>query len=397
VNKNFDPQSQRPPSPAASPPTTGDEDTVVMRSSPVYARRDSTTAMLQSMFEGLSDGAVLVDMQGRFVLFNAAAQTILGMGPTAGPAQNWPREYGLFLPDGVTPYPHEELPLFRALSGHRSDGVEVLARNRHLPAGKWLRVCAAPVFDEQGRQIGAMAVFSDESARKKAELALESERRFLRHLITTQDRDRRLTAYDLHDGVVQMMTGALMRMEAATARRTEPTVDNDHLSAAKSLVREALDEARRLIGGMRPPVLDEKGLLGAVEFLVDHHRRTDGTTIEFVHDAEFPRLSSVQESTLFRIIQEALHNAARHSGTDRVRLELRRTGEQVRVEVRDWGCGFDMTRTRLRRYGLRGIEERAQLLGGSAEITSTPGQGTNVCVQLPLIHALQDENGTTEL
>lgn len=395
MNNQFDPTDLGQEA-AARPQPAGDEDTVIMSRSP--GRRDpSAWVMLKSMFDMLPQGAVVVDMRGKFLQFNDAGVAILGMGATSGPSENWPREYGLFLPDAKTPFPHESLPLIRALRGERVENVQMFARNPNLAAGKWLRVAATPIYDEHGHQSGAVALFSDESERKNAEQALDSERRFLRHLITTQDRDRRLTAYDLHDGVVQMMTGALMRLEALAAKQAESIRRDEDLVAAVSLIRDALDEARRLIGGMRPPILDDSGLIGAVHYLVDHHRQVDGLRVEFVHDVKFQRLSALQESTLFRIVQESLHNAARHSGTDRVRVDMQQLGETVRVEVRDWGCGFDIRKTRLRQYGLRGIEERANLLGGNAEIDSLPGQGTTICVTLPLINALKDEIAATDL
>lgn len=392
MNKNFDPTQRRQES-AARPQPAGDEDTVIMSRAP-GRRENSADMMLKSMFDTLPQGAVVIDMKGRFVQFNAASEAILGTGASSSPSESWPREYGLFMPDGATPFPHDALPLVRALRGERVENIEMFTRNQYLPAGKWLRVSANPIFDEHGRQSGAMAIFSDESDRKKAEQGLDSERRFLRHLITTQDRDRRLTAYDLHDGVVQMMTGALMRLEAMSSKRAEVIGHDDDLVAAISLIRDSMDEARRLIGGMRPPILDGNGLVGAVQYLVEHHLRVDGLRVEFIHDVKFQRLSALQESTLFRIVQEALHNAARHSGTDRVRVEMRQIDELVRVEVRDWGRGFDLGKTRLRQYGLRGIEERANLLGGSAEFESTPGQGTTICVILPINNALKDDAPT---
>lgn len=394
MNNQFDPTEHKQAA-AAQPHAAGDEDTVIMSRSPV-PREASSAAMLKSTFDTLPHGAVIVDMRGRFVQFNAAAKSILGIGATSSPSESWPLEYGLYLPDGVTPCPHAKLPIIRALAGERVDNVELFARNRQVPAGKWLRVSATPIFDENGRQSGATAIFSDETERKSAEQALESERRFLRHLITTQDRDRRLTAYDLHDGVVQMITGALMRLEALSAKRAPDIGRDDDMLAAISLIRDALDEARRLIGGMRPPVLDGNGLIGAVEYLVEHHLGVDGLRVEFTHDVKFQRLSALQESTLFRIVQEALHNAARHSGTDRVRVDMQQLGDQVRVEIRDWGRGFDLGKTRLRQYGLRGIEERANLLGGSAEFVSLPGQGTTICVTLPLTNALKDDTSAAE-
>jgi signal transduction histidine kinase len=400
VNKNSNSRNRKPES--ADPPRPArEQDTVVMARSEllpdVNLPQSPTAGMMQAVFDALSEGAALVDMQGRLVKFNAAAEAIFGMGPTAGPSENWSREYGLFLPDGRTPFPYEQLPLIRALRGEHVDYVDMFVRNPNLPDGKCVRVCASPIFDEHGVQTGAMAITRDETQRKKIEAALESERRFLRHLITTQDRDRRLTGYDLHDGVVQLMTGALMRLEALASKRADQLAGDEDLAVSMQLVREAMDEARRLIGGLRPPGLEGNGLIGAIEYLIEEHSRRSAMHVKFVHAVQFQRLSALQESTLFRIVQEALNNAAKHSGAAECRVELRQDGPWIHVEVRDAGRGFDLAQARLRQYGLRGIEERARLLGGSAEFISYPGQGTAIRVTLPLINAPPDDIAATEL
>jgi signal transduction histidine kinase len=265
--------------------------------------------------------------------------------------------------------------------------------NAQCPEGKWLRVRASPIYDDRGKQIGALAIFCDNTERRNAEQALAAEQRFLRHLIQTQDRDRQLTAYDIHDGVVQLMTGALMRLEAYRGKQGEEC-DSEDLHAATQQLREAIDEARRLIGGLRPPEIDEKGVVGAIEYLAAP-RNHGPMKVEFIHDLPL-RLSSLQETTIFRIVQEALHNAQRHSGSDRARVILRLDGDQVFLEIRDWGKGFDTKTTRMRRYGIRGIEERTRLLGGTVHIESSPGQGTMIRVSLPLNAADAHEVTETE-
>jgi PAS domain S-box-containing protein len=373
------------------PQSSGDdhgEDTVIMQggSRSLSSERpspESDPKALQSLLDGMTDGLAAVDVTGKFVHFNPAAEAILGRGAVGGSPETWSKAYGLYLPDAKTPYPSEELPLIRALRGERTPEVEMYVRNERIPAGRWLRVRAAPTFDAAGRRTGAVAIFRDDTERRQAELALESERKFLRHLIHTQDRDRQLTAFDLHDGVVQLMTGALMRLEAYRGKPTEAR-QNDELQTAIDLVREAIEEARRMIGGLRPPAIDERGIVGAIEYLADPANRDDNLRVEFVHGVQFNRLNALQESTIFRIVQEALHNAARHSGSSRARVTLEQQGDVLSLEIRDWGKGFDSQTRSLRRFGLRGIEERSRLLGGTARIESAPDQGTAVRVTLPL-------------
>jgi two-component system sensor histidine kinase DegS len=113
--------------------------------------------------------------------------------------------------------------------------------------------------------------------------------------------------------------------------------------------------------------------------------------IEFVHVANFHRLAPPLESALFRIAQESLNNACRHSHSDRVRIELTQFDNTIHLDVRDWGIGFTPENIEEQRFGLQGIRERARLLGGNVTIESEPGKGTHVAVELPLIDS---EGGT---
>jgi signal transduction histidine kinase len=121
--------------------------------------------------------------------------------------------------------------------------------------------------------------------------------------------------------------------------------------------------------------------------LIDRRGKQDLPKAEFVCDEHFPRLVPAVENALFRMAQEGLNNASRHSGSDRVLITLRQQENRVRLEIRDWGRGFDTSAVRADRFGLKGIRERARILGGEASIESTPGQGTVISVQFPLTSA----------
>ena len=342
--------------------------------------------LLQTVLDSLSDGLAAIDETGKFIQFNPAGERILGRGALDEPTGAWAERYGLFHADEQTPLAEHELPLVRALGGERVRDAELYVRNDRVPNGCWLKVSAAPMCDETGRVCGAVALFRDESDRRRAEQALETERGYLRHLIRMQDRDRRLTAYDLHDGVVQLMTGAMLRLEAYRGRhRASPSAADDDLVAAMAALREGLDEARRLIGGLRPPVLDREGILGAIRYLLRSLSEREQLDVEFTHDVRFDRMQPLLETTVFRIVQEALHNVVRHAETRRARVRLEQRGGELSLEIRDWGKGFDPANRKEHRYGLRGIQERAAALGGEATVESGAGVGTTIRVTLPVL------------
>jgi len=155
--------------------------------------------------------------------------------------------------------------------------------------------------------------------------------------------------------------------------------------AGIKLVRDGLDETRRLISGLRPPILDEFGIVAALDYLVCDKYGRDETEVRFTHDVQFERLAPPLESAVFRIVQESLTNARRHSNSELVHIQLEQRDKRLIVGIRDWGRGFDPEEIEDSRFGLRGIRERARLLGGQATIESTPGRGTHVVVDLPLV------------
>ena len=149
------------------------------------------------------------------------------------------------------------------------------------------------------------------------------------------------------------------------------------------LLREAVNETRRLISGLRPPVLDELGIVAAIEYLLNE-ARGDVPDIQFVHRTTFHRLAPPLESAIFRIVQESLTNIRRHSGSRRARIELLQHGAWLRLRVRDWGRGFTPQSADGGHFGLQGIRQRAHF-GLGAVIDSAPDRGTSIVVDFPLL------------
>jgi signal transduction histidine kinase len=212
------------------------------------------------------------------------------------------------------------------------------------------------------------------------------EEELLRQMLAVQDRDRKLLAYELHDGLAQQLAGALYLLQGFRERvATEPKQAWQSFDAGLRAIAEGVTEIRRVIGGLRPPVLDEMGVVAAVENLVYEAQTPEGPMIEFSADVHFDRLEPTLENAIFRIVQECLTNACRYSKSERVAVHLGQEQGHVRIEVRDWGVGFNSAAIQGPHFGLQGIRERARLLSGRATIRSAPGQGTQILVELPLV------------
>jgi len=216
---------------------------------------------------------------------------------------------------------------------------------------------------------------------------LAQDRSRLKLLLEASDHERHLIGYEIHDGLAQQLAGAMMQFEAFDISK-----DKNPEQAAKAhaiglqLIREAHAEARRLIGGLRPPQLEEGGITPAIENLIQESNKRSKVKIEFCSNLPQVRLEPMFENTVFHIVQECISNAFRHSKSKKVKVEITQHDEQLHIEVQDWGIGFDVDRVREEHFGLEGIQERAKVFGGSVSIKSQPHKGTDIVVELPIHH-----------
>lgn len=189
-----------------------------------------------------------------------------------------------------------------------------------------------------------------------------------------------------------------MRLEMERlARSSEDTGMSERWTRIQAMASGAVDDLRRIIGAMHPGVLDQLGLVTALQWVADRTLHPAG--IEFSMDADDgPRLAAETELVLFRIAQEAVHNVARHSGARHVAMSLIRQRADVVLTVRDDGSGFNPEAfvpdtDSGRGLGLAGMRERASLLGGHLRIESSLGLGTIVEVVVPLTHVVNSDAG----
>jgi signal transduction histidine kinase len=231
-----------------------------------------------------------------------------------------------------------------------------------------------------------LGLFRDITEQKQAQAALEREQQTLKHLLESSDHERQLIAYEIHDGLAQYLAGSIMQFDVYNhLKETKPKEAAKAFDAGMTMLRQSHADARRLISGVRPPILDEEGIAAALTHLVNEHRRERGPKIEFHSEVEFDRLVPLLENAIYRIAQEALTNACRHGKSPRIRVELVQHGDDLRINVRDWGIGFHAGEVEEGRFGLAGMRERVRLLGGSIRVDSAPGQGTSITVRLPLV------------
>jgi signal transduction histidine kinase len=230
-----------------------------------------------------------------------------------------------------------------------------------------------------------------ELARSHAELERKEQMRarLLEQVITAQEDERKRIARELHDETSQALTSLMVGLRLLE-QRPELAGTRETLADLRALTGKTLDAVHDLALQLRPSVLDDLGLVPAVERIVAEFGRTHGIEVAFETNLRTARrLPAPLETALYRITQEALTNVARHAGAHSVSLLLEARSGSVTLIVEDDGRGFDaagwMNGTRDERsLGVFGMRERASLLGGSLTIESAPGSGTTVFVEVPL-------------
>jgi two-component system, NarL family, sensor histidine kinase UhpB len=210
---------------------------------------------------------------------------------------------------------------------------------------------------------------------------LEAERRRAGSAaLAAQEEERARVARDLHDEVNQSLTGVLLRLEAA--REAAPPELEAELAETKALANQAMRELLSLARQLRPAALDDLGLVAATAGQVEQLAPGE-IEAEFAADGEFSDLDEDAQLVVYRVAQEALANATRHSGATAVRVMLRRREDSgVELEVTDDGSGFAFDESE-GGLGIAGMRERALLVGGELGIESRPGRGTTVHLSLP--------------
>ena len=242
-----------------------------------------------------------------------------------------------------------------------------------------------------GRRI--VSLCRDITERKQSQEMLRRQNELLRRSLLASDHERRVIAYEIHDSFLQYVAAATMQFEAyEQLRKTRKTkAAAEAFAEGLSVLRESQLEARRLIRGVRPLTLDQEGILVVLTQFFQSLEGKPGPQIEFHSHVEFHRLDAKEETAIYRIVQEGVTNARRHSESPTVRVELVQQRDTIRILIQDAGIGFDASETGPYCFGLESIRERAKMLGGQADIDTAPGQGTRITVELPVLLRDEDE------
>jgi PAS domain S-box-containing protein len=305
----------------------------------------------------------------------------------------------------------EDVARMRAAVQAHLDGAtpycEIEHRMRHRDGSvRWFHARGAVSARREGKAVRMSGTDTDITERKRAEEALRQSSRLSRRLagrlISAQEQERRHIARELHDGLGQRVAVLAIAISRVRRRLEQgPDLPSAALSELSGLHRQTTELAgaiRELSHGLHSAVLEHGGLVAGLQSFVDEFGRLEDMEVAFTTAGDPRAIPPDVALALYRVAQESIRNIARHSGMRRAEMILT-VGSAVELQVKDEGCGFDVSRSRRGGgLGLVSIEERVRLLHGEVQVTSQPGHGTDLRVCIPLVGTAmrRDPEGTLE-
>jgi PAS domain S-box-containing protein len=347
-------------------------------------RREAVERLQSCILENVHDSVILVDLQGRVQYWNQGAEALYGYRA----AEIVGRSIGAVLPDGEAMEPDLE----RILAA--GDASEEAARRHKDGTPLWVETRRSVMRDAAGEAIGVLGVAKDVTQRHRVAAELERSRAQLRSLADrlrkAREDERTSIARQIHDEMGQVLTALRLDVAWLEARiPREQTSLLDKCAMMARLIEATIGQIRTLATQLRPAVLDDLGLAAAIEWETQEFARRTGIPCTPHLRAELAGVAPDRAIDLFRILQEALTNVARHARAEHVevRVGLTRKGKEreLVLHVEDDGRGIRPEETAdAHSLGLLGMRERALLWNGSVEVRPRAEGGTRVTVRLPL-------------
>jgi PAS domain S-box-containing protein len=346
---------------------------------------------LSRVFRDAADAILIEDLSGTIIEMNREAEKSYG----------WSREelIGRSVKLLLLPERYQVAWQLRqqCLAGHEVrnwEGYRVDKYGRVFPT----LLTAFPLTDENGRIEFVASITKDISTLKKLELELrESQRRlkeFSRKSIEALEADRKAVSRELHDSIGGNLAAIKFGLESAVAKMAEnPEAARSSLEKTILQLAETIKDCKRISANLRPEIIDDRGLLPTIDWHIRQFcQRHSQIRIARQIDVEEQEVPEVLKIVVYRVIQEALNNAAMHSGADAVYIRLKKFGTDLVVEVEDNGRGFDFNEVcrrgdRMSGFGLKSMRERVEIIGGAFCLNSLPGTGTSIRFTFPLSEA----------
>lgn len=356
-------------------------------------RKMASEALMESekrfrtLIKDLQIGVLLQNAQGKIEMTNSVMCRLFDISEEAILGGKIWEVYADVIHEDGTAFLQTERPSFKAMqTGQLVKDVVMGVWHNERKERIWIMISADPIMDENGTLINVVCSFTDLTDRKKSEkksLAekMAHQRQLAQATIDGQEKERLEIGKELHDNIGQQLTTVKLFLDLA---KTSATAENaEMIGMALKGISTIINEVRAVSHTLVPPTLKDLGFIDSVNELIDSLHYTQALTLEldyFGFDEDL--LPDNKKLALYRIIQEQLNNIIKHADAKVVSISLRSGDDAIILQIKDDGNGFDCSKIR-KGLGLDGITNRAELFGGKAEITSSPGNGCHVKVSLP--------------
>ncbi len=315
------------------------------------AQLKSAQEMLSEIIDGSPIPAFAINNQHKITHWNTALESMSGIkrGEVIGTDGQWQPFYSKKRPvmadlivDGASPNEIEVHYRDKSKSSHLIDGAyegeDFFHDIRRI--GKWLHFTASPIRDSSGKIVGAIETLEDVTERRNAE---ENLHYYLQEITRAQEEERKRIARELHDSTAQNLIALLRQFDnLLTDKKKLPVREAKELWGLHERIRDVLQEVRQFSRDLRPPILDDLGLLPALDWVAGEIKNEYGieTSLEVVGSER--RLSQEVALLLFRIVQEALRNTAKHAHASRAEVKVEFAENKIEISIRDNGIGFQL-------------------------------------------------------
>jgi PAS domain S-box-containing protein len=344
----------------------------------IYDLLETAAAEWRTTFDAINDAVMLLDQTGKIKRCNNSMAQMIGK-----PISEIVDRHCWEVVHNVSKAPKE--CHLESLRKSRQRETEVFKK-----ADRWLNATIDPMLDNEGRLVGAVHILSDVTDRMLVEEELHNSREELRNLTvyleSVREQERTNIAREIHDELAQSLTA--LKMDLAwlgnrLPRDQIPLIEKMH--SMSELINFIIQTVKRISAALRPGILDDLGLVAAIEWQAEEFQNRTGIKCRFSVCPESITVDQDRSTTIFRIFQETLTNVARHASASLVSIDLLKENGSLILRVIDNGSGITEEQIHdSQSFGLLGMRERAHSWGGVVTIKGIPGQGTTVEVKIPL-------------